>query len=392
MDDLDRLANELRLELGEPPDELPGARRARLASKPSRSHSRSRAGVLVGAVCLVGAWALWSLVPREPRAPSPARPPSVRLAAETTRGPYRLADGSVIDLAPGARGRLSASGEGSHFELHAGKATFDVRHRANQRWGVAAGPVEVDVVGTRFSVEIGPRERVEVCVERGSVAVRAPGRAESIRLVAGDRLSSEGQRITLDQATGAASTAPSSAAPGHEASPPPEPESSMAPVTSPSTSASPTADDWRTLYRTGKYAIALARVRQLDLRRLTRSADAPTLADLADTARLGGDPALGASTLVTLERRFPGSREARPARFLLGRIYAAQGRQEAATLAFEQYLTGGLGGRYEVEAMGRLMSLYQANGATQKAEAMARRYLARAPDGPYRELAVSLLK
>jgi hypothetical protein len=58
--------------------------------------------------------------------------------------------------------------------------------------------------------------------------------------------------------------------------------------------------------------------------------------------------------------------------------------------AFERYLATGSGLLYESEAIGRLMELYSARGDRQKARAMAQRYLARAPGGPYRRFAESL--
>jgi hypothetical protein len=76
---------------------------------------------------------------------------------------------------------------------------------------------------------------------------------------------------------------------------------------------------------------------------------------------------------------------------LLGRVHALRGDHPAAIVAFESYLGKGAGSaRYSSEAMGRLMELHSAAGDAERARAMARRYLASAPDGPYRRLARSL--
>jgi TolA-binding protein len=77
---------------------------------------------------------------------------------------------------------------------------------------------------------------------------------------------------------------------------------------------------------------------------------------------------------------------------LIGRIHAGQGKKAQAIARFETYLEGGEQARYSTEAMGRLLELYAAQGSVQQAQAMAERYLKRAPDGPYRRLAGSVLE
>lgn len=383
MDELDALAAELRRELGDPPDTLPGAFSPGV--RPERGLPRASlaaaALVLVSLACLVVVALRWR---GDPRADATPRE-NVRLAAEAMQGPYRLEDGSTIQLATGARGRLAETAAGAHFDLHSGRAVFDVVRRANQRWVVAAGGVEVVVLGTRFSVALGPRGTVDVEVERGRVAVRAPGRGAPIELAVGERLRSEGTRITIERLDAGATA-------GRAA---PAPTSSDATAAAPGPSSSTGAEapvDWRTLFAAQRYPQALARAKALGFDRLAREADAQTLAELADVARLGGDPALAASCLLALERRFPGSPQATAARFLLGRVYVVQGNGAAATAAFEEYLRRSPDGGYASEALGRLMELYSARGERSRAEAAARRYLGRAPQGPYRALARSLLE
>jgi TolA-binding protein len=116
-----------------------------------------------------------------------------------------------------------------------------------------------------------------------------------------------------------------------------------------------------------------------------------TLADVADAARLGGDPDLAIRALNVLLRRFPSAAEARDGKFLLGRVHALRGDRNAAIGAFERYLETKASAPYTNEAMGRLMELYSARGDNAKARSMAERYLERTPDGPYRRLARSLV-
>jgi TolA-binding protein len=115
------------------------------------------------------------------------------------------------------------------------------------------------------------------------------------------------------------------------------------------------------------------------------------LSELAEAARLGGDAELAARALTTLLRRFPGAPEAREGRFLLGRVHALRGDRAAAIDAFESYLGRGVSSVYANETLGRLMELYTARGDAERARGIARRYLERAPNGPYRRLAQSLV-
>ena len=43
-------------------------------------------------------------------------------------------------------------GDASQFDLHGGRATFEVAKRPNQDWTVVAGRYTLHVIGTRFSV------------------------------------------------------------------------------------------------------------------------------------------------------------------------------------------------------------------------------------------------
>jgi len=116
-----------------------------------------------------------------------------------------------------------------------------------------------------------------------------------------------------------------------------------------------------------------------------------SLAELADAARLGGDPELAVRALTALQKRFPNSAEAREGTFLLGRVHALRGNATAAIASFENYLAQRGSSTYSTEAIGRLLELYSERGDTERARVMAERYLERAPNGPYQRLALSLL-
>lgn len=386
MAELDRLARELREELGSPPESWLAAQRARvreaLRVSPRRPWWQGAAPWAVATVAALAAVLGLAALRR------PAGGAERWLTSEELRAPLRLDDGSSISLAPGSRGRLYEDGSAVRFDLHHGRASFDVVPARRRTWTVSAGKNEVRVVGTRFSVFYGSGESFEVEVERGVVAVKVPERNASIELGAGDHLHGHPGRMEVAhrgsaKAPAAETPEVAGSAPAAEA-PPPAPPSAWAPSVA-------TVADWQLRYREGKYAESLALVRSTGVAKRLEELGPGLLADLADAARLGGEPELAVRALSALLRRFPNAPEARDGAFLLGRVHALRADRRAAIDAFERYL-GGRQGRYASEALGRLMELYSARGDREKAREMARRYLERAPKGPYGRLARSLLE
>ena len=98
---------------------------------------------------------------------------------------------------------------GGRVALDEGKARVDVRHRPNARWVFQAGPFEVRVHGTAFSVAWSPATtRFDLHMDAGVVSVVGPISGGEMVLRAGESLS-----VTLDhhQAAPAATTSPASA-------------------------------------------------------------------------------------------------------------------------------------------------------------------------------------
>jgi TolA-binding protein len=168
------------------------------------------------------------------------------------------------------------------------------------------------------------------------------------------------------------------------------PELSAPPAQPSAEPAAPRAD-WQLRYREGKYAESLALVRARGVGKHLTDLSPSALAELADAARLGGDPELAARALTLLVQRFPGSPEARDGRFQLGRVDVLRGDDAAAVDAFESYLRSGSSARYANETRGRLMELYSKRGDKERARGVAQQYLKATPNGPYRRLAQSLV-
>jgi transmembrane sensor len=81
-----------------------------------------------------------------------------------------LADGSMVELKPGARIAVEFTADFRRVILQEGEAHFDVRKNAARPFIVVAGGVAARAVGTSFSVELRA-SAVEVLVTEGEVAV-----------------------------------------------------------------------------------------------------------------------------------------------------------------------------------------------------------------------------
>ena len=400
MDELERLASELRHELGSPPEVWQQAQRARwrqgLRAPGRRSRFRGFAPWVAASLSVV-VGLIWLVASRRPAASDERW-----LVAEELHGPVRLDDGSTISLGPGGRGRLLADAATVRFDLHQGLASFDVVPERKRTWTIRAGKNEVRVVGTRFSVFFGSGEAFDVEVERGVVAVQVPDRNASLELKAGDHLHGHPGELEvthdLVKALPAASSSVSTPAPEARAEEVAGVQLPSALPEVPAASALPAAPeslapraDWQLRYREGKYAESLALVRARGIGKHLTDLSPGALAELADAARLGGDPELAVRALTLLIQRYPGAAEARDGRFLLGRVDVLRGDDAAAVDAFEGYLRSGSSGRYASEARGRLMELYAKRGDSERARGVAEQYLQATPNGPYRRLARSLV-
>lgn len=388
MSELEPLAAALRHALGAPPEGWRQVQRERLRESLGEKARRPlffRLAPLVAAVVALSGTIAW-LTLRD----RPSEGVASQRVEEELRESFQFDDGSSIVLGPDGHGQLVADAAFVRFDLRSGRANFDVTPGQKRTWTITAGKNEVKVVGTRFSVSYAPSEAFEVKVERGIVSVRVPERSASVELGAGDHL--RGRPGHMEVAHGTSTALPAASPEHHEAVALDSPASAApaARIEPPGESAPNT--EWRARYRDGKYAESLALLRANGVAGRLHELPPATLAEVADAARLGGDPDLAVRALGVLMRQYPRAPEARDGKFLLGRVQALRGDGAAAIAAFEDYLKPGGSTQYANEAVGRLIELYSARGADDRARAMARRYLENAPDGPYRRLARSLVK
>ncbi len=151
---LDQLQNLAARTAGEPDPDL-------LARPTKRSSWRPVVNLATAAAIAVGLFFAW------PRLPRP-----VTRQGEDRR--LHLADGSMVELQPGARVEANFTFAERQVRLVAGEANFIVAKNPRRPFIVSAGNVRVRAVGTVFDVKLDASE-VRVTVTEGKVQARHQG-------------------------------------------------------------------------------------------------------------------------------------------------------------------------------------------------------------------------
>lgn len=110
-------------------------------------------------------------------------------------------DGTRISLARGTQGRIDAHSyrRGASFALDHGHVDLAVVHRASARWNVLAGPFDVRVTGTRFSVAWAPSsQRFALRVSEGEVHVSGCNQRPDTAVRAGQGLDGDSTQTCTD--------------------------------------------------------------------------------------------------------------------------------------------------------------------------------------------------
>jgi hypothetical protein len=248
----------------------------------------------------------------------------------------KLSPETVLDAMPEHRGR--------GFELRAGGARFSAPHDAAHPFVVVASDVVVEDIGTTFTVQYLPGDKLEVAVEQGRVKVRAHGTETEI--AAGDSL-----EVALVPAE--------LAKPSHGQS-------------------GPAVSSWRPLAEKGQYDEAHAA-----LKKAGPNAVRDETADLllaADVARLGGYPAEAVPYLQRVLRAHSSDPRAGLASFTLGRVLLDElGRPGEAAEAFARARAGG--GPLAEDALAREVEAASRAGDVTRSRELAREYQASYPHG-----------
>jgi transmembrane sensor len=292
----------------------------------------------------------------------------------------RFSEGSSIVLERGGRLRvLALASNGARVLVEKGAADVAIAHRHGPgKWRFEAGPVTVDVTGTRFRVDWNPEQHsFGIELKEGSVIVGGDCVPTPRRVQRGDSL-----RVSCGPAATTAAAAKVEA-------PAPVVETKPAPVRAALTIAhrdtrASDDGDWRALVAAGHYAEGVRAAERAGWNRVCRSANAVELLSLADAARLSGETSRAVEALLMLRQRFPGTSSAATGAFSLGRIaFEKRGAYTEAARWFATYLNEQPQGPLMGDAVGRLMEARDRAGDRPAARRDAERYLQRFPEGPY---------
>lgn len=303
---------------------------------------------------------------------------------EARQEPVELdfSDGTVVTLERAGQARVSETTErGARFRLDSGRMRFNVVPHPNRgRWLVEAGPFQVRVTGTIFTVEwVAATGSLHVEVERGHVIVEGAGQRREL---------GPGDSFQHTEAGSDALESPKHDSVGTPSQGDDIPVSPLPPAVSARDAERGTA--WSALVTAGDYAQVLDAANQRGLQSCLEACGRDDLRALADAARLGGNAGVADRALRAQRSRFAGSSDAAAAAFLLGRG-AEDRRDPKASEWYDIYLREAPHGRFASDALGRKMVLLEKSNP-QQALQLAKQYAAQFASGSYAGHARSLIE
>jgi hypothetical protein len=314
-----------------------------------------------------------------------------------------FSEGSQLAFSPGTRGRIrEVDGQGAHFAIERGTASFQVTPSSARRWLVDVGPFLVTVKGTVFTVSWDPLgEHFELTLGRGRVVVTGPVSAGEIALRAGQHLVVNLPRaetviteVPTEQAVAATNGVP---VPRVAAAPELQPTVANDKSAEPGRAVTParTAKDrgWSDELAHGNWQSVLDDVKRVGVDETLSKASNDDLFALADAARYGRRLDLARAALLAERRRYPESPRTLDALFLLGRVEEARESGVARAIAwYDRYLASAPMGPLAGEALGRKMTLTDKLEGPGRARPVAEDYLRRFPGGSYAGSARELIR
>ena len=301
-----------------------------------------------------------------------------------------FSEGTRVTFAAGARGRvLGTTPAGGRLSLEQGRADVRVHPRTAAAWVVHAGPYAVEVTGTDFFVDWSPaQEQLELRLRKGRVTVRGPFAETGIAMTAGQILTIAlpAGRVTLNldspgpREPASTSTATSSMRRVRERPNRPHPHTmgNATPSTGPDLPPS-----WSDQVAAGNFDAVVRQAEQQGIQRVLQEGSLLQITALADAARYARRSQLAKAALEAQRHRFPQSSQSREAVFFLARLAEDESRLRDAQPLYDEYLNAGAVGLYAGEALGRKMLIEQRRGGQAAALELAKKYLAKYPNGSY---------
>ena len=301
--------------------------------------------------------------------------PDVTASAEVV-----FSDGSRIRMSPTTGARIAGvNADGAHLVLERGLLDVDVVHRVGAAWTIKAGPYEVAITGTAFSMSWDSDE-LTVAMIRGSVVVKGPLATPGVSVLAGEKFSVRERDHSLSIVDQVRAPDPVE----HEGRPV---RTGSAQSQEPAPRPSGAGQSWSARVASGDYRSVLREAEQKDLDATLINGPLADLAALADAARYLRRDDIARRALVAERSRFPHSSEAHAAAFLLARLLEEEGDILGAASGYDRYLRESPRGSFAQEAMGRELALLRGRGDRTAALPVAQRYLREFPFGPYTQIA-----
>ncbi len=416
-----------------------GRQRVIDATPPAREAARGKlAPALIGAAAVAAALALglWSaLVLRQQ--PLRYRIDGGEVAARYLDAPpdapatLRFSDGSEFDAQPSARLRIDAvRSNGARLLVERGTAAAHVVHRPGAEWLLIAGPFEVRVTGTRFTISWDPAaEAIDLTLQEGSVEVESPVGPDHLTVRAGQRFRASVRQSTLKleaartEARGQSGTTTPTGTGTSTGTP--TTTSTTTPATTTTTAAATTAtaagggardlegkgggiaragaderarsakpagpEQWPELVRRGEFQAVVEAALARGVEESLASCGAQSARALADAARYTDHTQVAERALLALRARFAGTRHSAAAAFLLGRTEESAGRPREADRWYRVYLDEAPDGELAADSLAGRMRAAISLGDNAAARPLARQYLQRYPAGVHAEAARHLL-
>jgi hypothetical protein len=302
-----------------------------------------------------------------------------------------FADGSAVVLAATSRARV-VRGDRRHVVLEDGKAEVRIARGPQLAWAFDAGPFTVRAAqGGLAMAWSGEKEQLDVWPHDAETTVTGGVAGSGVTLHGGDHLIARvrGGEVEIVRADGVTSARDASADPVAttipSAAPAPSAPSDVPtlPAIAPATPSAPHTS-WSALVSRGDYDAVLRDADGAGLDSVLARRPLADLAALADASRYRNRTDVAQRALTTERSRFPSSKEAHTAAFLLGRLADDQSHDAASAVRwYDRYLAEAPSGPFASDALGRKMIAVERSQGQSAARPIAEQYAHRFPHGAY---------
>jgi TolA-binding protein len=328
-----------------------------------------------------------------------------------------FSDGSQIAAAAGSRLRIDATHvAGARILVEHGTASVRVAHRTGSNWVFVAGPFDVRVTGTKFTLKWDPEDQaLDLTLHEGSVEVQSPLGSSRCQVRAGQRfrasLTAGTMYLENTPEAGAPAALTTNAGDGHAPDAQPaghaiQPLDRKHALTRTHAHASKShalsgtdsaeaaanapavpADTWPEQVRRGAFQVVVDAAMAQGVGASLASCTAEQARALADAARYTGHFDVARRSLSSLRTRFAGTRQSAAAAFLLGRIHESSGSSGEADAYYRTYLKEAPDGEFAADALAGHMRAVAALQGAAAARPIALEYLRRYRAGVHADMA-----